>query len=122
MDELGGGSIPEFPLVLGKGKFDKTPGLDMGRVGMAGGGIDDGLLSPVSRRLVTESGTTSSDRSRLRLWLDNAGALMEIPIDCLRAISFEKIDGRSAYSFCIRSIGAKSTKAGLSITGSGILL
>jgi hypothetical protein len=123
MDEVGscGGSIPAAPLGIGKG-FDRA-GLDTDKVGIAGGSIDDALLSPVSRRLlVTGSDIASSDRSRLRLWLARSGALIEIPICCLRAISFENIDGRSAYSFWIRSIGAKSTKVGHSITGRGMLL
>jgi len=41
---------------------------------------------------------------------------------CLRAISFAKIEGRSEYNCCIRSIESESMGVGHSITGSGMLL
>jgi hypothetical protein len=90
--------------------------------GTVGGLMGGDLLSPVSRRLFAIPASTSSERSRFKLRLEDKdgireGALGGTLICCLRAISFANMDGKSVYSWCMRSIDAKSTDIGGSMIG-----
>jgi len=62
----------ELTTGAGGGKFlvaERGDGLEEGKDGAAGGGINGFLLSPVSRRLFEVSPPLSSGRSRFRLVL-----------------------------------------------------
>ena len=73
------------------------------------------FVSPVSRRLCSPSGTTSSGRSRFALPFIR-------PPDacCRRAISFPNMFGSSRYSCNMRSMSAKSTTIGGCMMGRAI--
>jgi hypothetical protein len=119
-DDWDGGSIlGGLPLVIGREKLAWDAGLD------SGNDNEDGLLSPVSRRLLEESTPVSCGRSRFRVGLTRGDGTRELarnPVCCRRPISLANMEGRSEYNCCMRSIGAKSTRVGVSMMGSAILL
>lgn len=84
-----------MPLEIGREKWAVVDCWTGTVIGIDGGGIilDEIFPSPVSLRLFMVSGIGSSVSSRFKL---GDGVELFIFICCLRAISFENIDGSSA--------------------------